>query len=116
MVLRATLVLALCQVILANISDSDFQVLYSSLHTLQKDGRVIVAFANAGYMDFVLSWALSLDRFAVENFAVIPLDADAQRMLEKKGLGDHTVALPSIISRQTSKAHSAFGFFPPRPE
>ena len=50
-----------------------------------RDGCVIVTFANRNFLPVVLNWLIALDRISVENAMVVALDEHTWKFLQKRG-------------------------------
>jgi hypothetical protein len=54
-----------------------------------KDGVVMLALANAGYLDLLLNWKASVDRLNITNYVIVPNDVKAAQQLSYLGTHLH---------------------------
>ncbi len=59
---------------------------------MAKDGVVMLALANAGYLDLLLNWKASVDRLNITNYVIVPNDVKAAQQLSY--LGTHRTPRP----------------------
>jgi hypothetical protein len=62
-----------------------------------KDGIVILALCNAGYLDLLLNWKASVDRLNITNYVIVPNDIKAAQ--ELSFLGNNPTPRPMFLGR-----------------
>jgi Nucleotide-diphospho-sugar transferase len=61
---------------------------------VERDGLVLVSFANSQYLRVLENWLVAIDRLGIPNLIVVALDQMTQRFLEERNVG--TVLFPGV--------------------
>ncbi|ELR24793.1 fucosylgalactoside 3-alpha-galactosyltransferase [Acanthamoeba castellanii str. Neff] len=71
-----------------------------------KDGVVVLALCNAGYLDLLLNWKASVDRLNITNYVIVPNDIKAAQQLSFLGIDwayDPAIGLGDLASSEAAR-------------